>query len=246
MNDKKSFILYAEWETLVSKLSDEDAGKLFRAIFAYNATREEQDLPAAADMLFSIMRMCFDKDIDKWESTRRSRAAAGSEGGKARAESIRKQTVANEANTTVAKDDEANQAVNVNVNVNGYVGAEGSTEVRGTGEGKPSQPSPNSHPNKTQPKKFTKPTLDEVIDYCELRKNRVDPERFYNHYERVGWMVGKNKMKDWRAAVRYWEKSDAPVSSAGKPPDPAGVHFALENKRQPSGGEYFDDIFMGE
>ena len=56
-------------------------------------------------------------------------------------------------------------------------------------------------------KKFTPPTVFEVIAYCEERKNNVDAEKFINYYESNGWMVGKNKMKDWKAAVRTWEKN---------------------------------------
>ena len=61
--------------------------------------------------------------------------------------------------------------------------------------------------------KFTKPTLQEVKAYCIERKNDVDPERFMNHYESNGWMVGRNKMKDWRAAVRNWERNRASKSA---------------------------------
>jgi len=53
------------------------------------------------------------------------------------------------------------------------------------------------------------PTLEEVRTYCLLRSNHVDPEKFFNHYTSNGWMVGKNKMKDWQAAVRTWEKNDS-------------------------------------
>ena len=53
--------------------------------------------------------------------------------------------------------------------------------------------------------RFTPPTLEEVINYCKERNNSVDPQRFINFYESKGWMVGKNKMKDWRASVRTWE-----------------------------------------
>lgn len=52
---------------------------------------------------------------------------------------------------------------------------------------------------------FSPPTLDEVRDYCNERNNNVVPEKFINFYESKGWMVGKNKMKDWKAAVRNWE-----------------------------------------
>lgn len=61
--------------------------------------------------------------------------------------------------------------------------------------------------------KFVKPTLQEVKAYCIERGNDVDPERFINHYEANGWMVGRNKMKDWRAAVRNWERNKASKSA---------------------------------
>lgn len=53
--------------------------------------------------------------------------------------------------------------------------------------------------------RFSPPTIDEVKAYCQERNKGVDPERWYNHYTANGWMVGKNKMKDWKAAVRTWE-----------------------------------------
>lgn len=66
----------------------------------------------------------------------------------------------------------------------------------------------------THPKaRFLKPTLEEIREYCLSRNNYVDPERFFDYYEANGWKVGKNPMKDWRAAVRTWEsreKSEAP------------------------------------
>lgn len=54
---------------------------------------------------------------------------------------------------------------------------------------------------------FTPPSAEAVKNYCLERKNSVDPEQFINFYQSKGWMVGKNKMKDWQAAVRTWEKT---------------------------------------
>ena len=54
-------------------------------------------------------------------------------------------------------------------------------------------------------KRFTPPTLEEVTAYCKERNNNIIPERFIDFYSSKGWMVGKNKMKDWKAAVRGWE-----------------------------------------
>lgn len=56
--------------------------------------------------------------------------------------------------------------------------------------------------------RFLPPTVDEVKAYCEERGNGVDAERFVNFYTSNGWMVGRNKMKDWKASVRTWEKKD--------------------------------------
>ena len=59
--------------------------------------------------------------------------------------------------------------------------------------------------------KFKKPSLAEVSAYCVERGNTIDPEEFINHYESNGWMVGKNHMKDWKAAVRTWEKREKEI-----------------------------------
>lgn len=56
--------------------------------------------------------------------------------------------------------------------------------------------------------RFTPPTLEEVRDYCRERNNAVDPERFVDYYQSNGWKVGKHSMKDWKAAVRTWEKNE--------------------------------------
>lgn len=53
---------------------------------------------------------------------------------------------------------------------------------------------------------FPQPTLDEIREYCQSRNNNIDPEQFYDFYESKGWMIGKNRMKDWKAAVRTWER----------------------------------------
>lgn len=56
--------------------------------------------------------------------------------------------------------------------------------------------------------RFTPPTRQEVQAYCIERGNNVDADAFVDFYTAKGWMVGKNKMKDWKAAVRTWEKRD--------------------------------------
>lgn len=70
--------------------------------------------------------------------------------------------------------------------------------------------------NKGASSRFSPPTLSEVQAYCEARSNAVDPQQFLDYYTANGWRVGKNPMKDWKAAVRTWEKNARPT------PRPAG------------------------
>jgi len=55
---------------------------------------------------------------------------------------------------------------------------------------------------------FIVPSENDIFEYCLERKNNVDAAKFFDFYSSKGWMVGKNKMKDWRAAIRTWEKSE--------------------------------------
>lgn len=68
--------------------------------------------------------------------------------------------------------------------------------------------------DKVKAKRFVKPNVEDIIDYCNERNNYVDPQKFYDYYSSNGWKVGKNPMKDWKAAVRTWEKNtEAPKKS---------------------------------
>ena len=57
-------------------------------------------------------------------------------------------------------------------------------------------------------KRFTPPTVDEVNAYCRERQNGIDAQYFVDYYTRNGWMVGRTKMKDWKATVRTWEQRE--------------------------------------
>ena len=57
-------------------------------------------------------------------------------------------------------------------------------------------------------RKLTRPSLEQVKEYCKERKNEVDAQQFLNHYESNGWKIGKVPMVDWKASVRTWEKND--------------------------------------
>lgn len=70
---------------------------------------------------------------------------------------------------------------------------------------------------KAKVKRFVKPTIEEVADYCNERNNDVDAEKFYDYYSSNGWKVGKNAMKDWKASVRTWEKNTTQQQKVSQP-----------------------------
>ena len=61
--------------------------------------------------------------------------------------------------------------------------------------------------NNSVDKPHIPPVIDDVFTYCKERNNKVDVNKWFDFYASKGWMIGKNKMKDWKAAVRTWEKS---------------------------------------
>ncbi len=64
--------------------------------------------------------------------------------------------------------------------------------------------------------RFQKPTIEEVTAYCRERGKGTDPVAWLDHYKANGWMVGKTKMQDWKAAVRNWENNDFSGGKHGK------------------------------
>ena len=77
----------------------------------------------------------------------------------------------------------------------------------------------NNKADKPPRTRFVPPSRQEVQAYCDERNNNVDAERFVDYYTVNGWKVGKNSMKDWKAAVRNWERTstDKPTQKQDKP-----------------------------
>ena len=66
----------------------------------------------------------------------------------------------------------------------------------------------NNIKNNISVTRFVKPKVEEIDSYCKERKNNVDAQQFFDYYESKGWKVGKSPMKDWKSAVRTWERND--------------------------------------
>ena len=110
---KDSFILYTEQKEVIDKLTDEQAGKLIKAIYEYVETDKMPQLDSLLEIVIIPFKQNIDRNIDKWEQIKQKRSEAGKIGAE-----IKKQKQAKQANANFAKSKEANQAVNVNENVN--------------------------------------------------------------------------------------------------------------------------------
>lgn len=110
---KDSFILYTEQRAVIEKLSDEQAGKLIKAIYEYVETEQMPELDAMLDIVIIPFRQSLDRNKEKWEDVKEKRREAGKLGAE-----IKKQKKAKEANANFAKSEKAKQAVNVNDSVN--------------------------------------------------------------------------------------------------------------------------------
>ena len=81
-------------------------------------------------------------------------------------------------------------------------------------------------------KRFIPPSLEDVQSYCLERGNSVDAERFIDYYTANGWMVGKNKMKDWKAAIRTWERSGFSQQTQPRQQRTSGGNVFLEMAKE--------------
>ena len=187
--DKNSFLMYVDWNDMIEELDDQSRGQLLLAIMRYQSGAELPEMDIGAKVAFAQIRNQFRKDEEKYSRTVANRSAAGKLGGRpkanASAEKQKKQMLFEESNT---KQTEAKKADNVNDNDNVLK----ENTLKGVKE-----------------KRFAPPTPENVMGYCrEMGYTNVDAERFVDFYASKDWMVGKNRMKDWKAAVRNWARQD--------------------------------------
>ena len=221
---KQSFVLYTDIRLPLGLLDDCERGKLFSALLDYAEFGTEPDFGGALQMAFAFIRNSLDRDAAQWEQKREKRAEAGRKGGQARAraaaeqiqenytevqcedaEAVLREEEAKQANASFARGTQqreavqANQAVPVPVPV--PVPAPAPVPV-------PAPEKKRESKRESSAARFTPPTAEEVDGYCREAGITVDAGRFVDFYASKGWRVGREGMKDWKAAVRNWERRE--------------------------------------
>lgn len=185
---KESFILYSKHKEVFDSLTDEQSGQLIKGIFEY-VTTGKSNLSGLLNTVFIPIKQDLDRNNEVYEAVCERNRINGLKGGRPRKETQKTQSVILETQENPKNLD--NDYDNDNE-------IEKEIYKENVGDG-------------TEPKKentFCKPTVEEIKAYCVERKNNIDAQNFFDFYESKGWMIGKNKMKDWQASVRTWEQNE--------------------------------------
>jgi hypothetical protein len=187
-NNRKSFIVHKDSLVILDEMSNEQAGIFIKSIKFYQEKGCLPELDFGLKMAITPFINQFQRDEEIYKKTCEARREAGSLGGKQKVANASKsyQKVAKVAdNDSKNKSESESKSENKNESE-----SENGSEIKN---------------NSVKTKRFIKPNIQEIKDYCFERKNNVDVNKFFNYYEANGWKVGKNAMKDWKACVRTWE-----------------------------------------
>ena len=206
---KESFILYADYKEQIELLEPAEQGELLMAIMSYAAGEDPGDLSRVVAVAFSFIRARMDKDAEKYNDTVEKRRKAGEASAAKRAtQSNTGEQDATQANKTQQTPTRANKQEQsaTNPTDNEYVYDNDLKEK-------------DTLTSIQKEKRFTPPTLDQVREYAEQYgrekgKPPINAERFFDFYVSKNWMIGKNKMKDWKAALRNWAREKRPARAA--------------------------------
>ena len=210
---RESFVIHAEY---IEDLPEELKGAFLRYIYEYGINCTEPELSGLELTVWLKIKRRIDDDVSAYErkvsnlKQNKNRTATGAKTATTtdnRTDTERTPNGHRTENTTEEEKPNGDRAdsVSVNVSVNDSVNVSDSVNVA---EAKPAEPAPAR-------KRFVKPELEEIREFCFEKNINIDVDRFFNYYESKGWKVGVSPMKDWKAAVRNWAKNDSLYSRPG-------------------------------
>lgn len=184
-------MVYFDLRPCLNRLSLREKGMLFDAILAYGQEQKLPEFRGALGVAWDFVQPDIDRDNKRYDQIVEKRREAGRKGGAV----IRKQIQAN------ASADQQTKPTTTTTTTPTTTTTTTTTptvekEIRIEADKPPA------------PVVFSPPEVKEVRAYCEGKGYHVDPETFVDYYTANGWMVGRNRMKDWKAAVRRWERKE--------------------------------------
>ena len=212
--DKESYMLYRGWNPLFENLPKEQLGELFYAICCYQSGKEYSIENPLIKGVFEMVLMQFKKDEEKYISNCKAKAKNGKKGAESRWQDDNNNTSENGKNGKCHSDDGKNGKCYFSHNEEktemAKMAIEEEEEDKEEEEEEVEVEEVPTVPKKREARKrFSPPSAAEVREYCRERENAVDAESFVDFYAAKGWKVGNAPMKDWKAAVRTWEKRES-------------------------------------
>jgi hypothetical protein len=202
----ESITIYRNMVDSVRNLDQTDFQPIVMAIFDFALDgKEPENLTPMQYAVFNMTRVNIEKSNERrrskaeYEKKRRERKKAEREALKSNSVDNAWTSVDNESKCVDVRYDKEKEKEKEKEKVKEKESKNNSNNIYMCGE----KISPQ-----TPRKNFVKPTVEEVREYCLERKNNVNPEKFVDFYESKDWYIGKNKMKDWKAAVRTWERGN--------------------------------------
>lgn len=207
MADKASFLMYLDTAKHWDLLSDAQAGALIKALFRYCESGEKLKTDdGMLAMAFSFIAAQIDRDSEKYERTCKKRSESGKNGGRPKKQEdieedekskrfSAEDAESKKSNCFSEENKKAKKADNDNDNENDTE-TDNESDIKSAGK-------PRTHSHRKQ--KFIPPTVEEVRAYCAERKNGIDPQRFVNYYNSVGWKQNGQRITDWKSKVQTWE-----------------------------------------
>jgi hypothetical protein len=201
---KKSFILHADLLNKVSVLNDEQMGKLFRAILIYSNTGEVIEMDQVVEMAFMFVKGSLDHNSEMYERRCKSIAEARERRKQKSQIDINMESDRNHTDINM-------KSIRYQTDINSDTDTDTDTDtVTDTDTDTDTDKDKRiKRESKKRESRFQRPTLPQIQDYVFEKALNVDPERFFDYYESNGWRVGRNPMKDWKAALRNWSSKDS-------------------------------------
>lgn len=210
-------------------LSDEEFGRLCRALLTYSSTGETTELEGAERYQWKRVQMQEDRFRESYNETSKTLSEAGKRGAAKRWGSQSESSLAMAGNSqAIAPNGQATGAIDTPIAPNGE---NGNTETNTETETNNS-PSIDGRVNNTRAKRFAPPTLEEVSAYRDEIGSNVEPQSFLDYYASNGWKVGKNPMRDWKATFRNWTRKEAPKSQSPPKQWPSATSTDVERMKQ--------------
>ena len=214
---KETFLFYADWLNVIRDLPSEVQLEVYQAIAEYAIYGNLIELKPLAKVAFGFVKQTIDRDTQKYISISEKRSEAGKKGGRRLKDNELEESNEKQKKQLLSeKSKKSNCPLNDNDNVNDNdisflekKKQKSDVAVSDLENENSESPIETIQTPKEQSgggrKRFTIPTPEEVQAYCDERKNEISGQQFCDFYSSKGWKIGKEPMKDWKAAVRTWE-----------------------------------------